>query len=261
MITLALANRKGGVGKTTISVNLSAAIAREGRPTLLIDLDPQMQTSQSLGVFDVNRAASSGAVLVHDTDPASAIIGVKENLALIPAHPDMTALPGALATEHDRDTLLARALSSLEGFAYCVIDCPPSLDVLSANGLVAADYVLIPVVPEPLVWAGLQQLLNTIRDIREFDLNPRLKIGGVIINRPARTRVGQDVVDLINDAPVPVMRTTIPQNVRLQEAQAAGITVFDLDPTCPAAVAFTSLAREVIAWETNAPAYRGQVAI
>lgn len=248
MMRIALANRKGGVGKTTIAVNLSAALARLGNPTLLVDLDPQAHASQSLGVFGVERSQSAGAMLLEGVSPSALAVHVSANLGVVPAHPDMTGIPDVLNRELDRHSFLARSLAQSTEYAYCIIDCPPSLDVLCVNGLVAADYALIPVMPEPLVWSGLRHLLDTIDEVRRYDLNPHLRIGGVVFNRPARTRVGQDVQDLIRESPLPVLQTVIPQSVRLQEAQAGGVTVFDIDPTCAAARAFEDLAREVMSW-------------
>lgn len=258
MKTIVVANRKGGVGKTTIAVNLSAALGRLGNSVLVIDMDSQRgNATRSLGAAGIEAHLSIGAVIA-DNKPIDDVIiptGIY-NVFLAPAHTDMTSLPKYLATELAADVRLRRALSRMKRqFDFAVIDCGPSLDILTVNALVAADYILVPHIPEPLSLEGVIDLMRTVEQVQTY-LHPELKWGAIVINRPnpLPTRVGRNILQETRDAiaahnlPIRVSSTVIPQNVRVQEAQRAGLSVFDIDPDCPSARAFVNLAEEVLVW-------------
>lgn len=268
MTTIAIANRKGGVGKTTLAVNLAAALGRFGHAVLVIDMDAQRgNATRSFRLDEIDPALSLGSVLADGKPIDEIIVETKiRNVWAAPAHPDMTSLAAHLANEIAPDMRLRSALSKMRlDFDFIIIDCGPSLDVLTINGLVAADYVIAPHAPEPLSWDGIIDLITTIDDIRRF-LRDDLYLGAIVINRPnpLPTRVGRDIMqrtrEMIADRepPIRIAETVIPQNVRIQEAQDQGVSVFEVDPDCPSAQAFMSLAKEVLAWQTNATSHRGR---
>lgn len=258
MTTIAIANRKGGVGKTTLAVNLAAALARMEQETLLIDIDAQRgNATRAFRMDGIEPSASLGAVLA-DGKPIDDIIKPTKipNVWIAPAHPDMTSLATHLATEIAPDMRLHSALAKMRSrFDYTIIDCGPSLDVLTVNGLVASDFVIAPHAPEPLSWEGILDLITTIDEIRRF-LRADLYLAAIVINRPnpLPTRVGREIMERTremiakHDPPIRIAKTYIPQNVRVQEAQDQGVSVFEVDPDCPSAHAFTSLAKEVLEW-------------
>lgn len=258
MKTLAIANRKGGVGKTTVAVNLAAALGRLGRQVLVIDMDSQRgNATRSLGANNVDAALSIGAVIA-DGKPLDDVIQPTKiaNVYAAPAHTDMSSLVTYLASEIAADMRLRNAIAKMRrSFDYVIVDCGPSLDVLTVNGLVAADYVVAPHAPEPLSWEGIIDLVRTVEQVRTY-LHPGLLWGAIVINRPSPlpTRVGRDIMQETRkaiadqDPPIRISETVIPQNVRIQEAQRAGLSVFDIDPECSSAKAFASLAEEVLTW-------------
>jgi len=249
VITYAIANQKGGVGKTTTAVNVAAAVAGSGIPALLVDLDPQCNATVSLGqprtlrpnTYDVLCATARAASAIHET-PVDLLSLMPSGVALAGATVELPAIPGS-------ERRLRDALAAVHGrFGYVLIDCPPSLGPLTVNALVAADAVLVPVQTEYFALEGLAQVLETIELVRR-ELNPALRVAGMVMTmHDARTRLGRDVErDVREHFPGLVFDTVIPRNIRLSEAPSFGVPVTLHDPYCAGAVAYVALAREIVA--------------
>lgn len=246
----AFANQKGGVGKTTTTVNLAAYLAAAGRRVLVVDIDPQGNASTSLGVDPRELSISIYDVLINQV-PAQQALTLTErlNLDLLPSNTDLAGAEVEMAQQMAREQLLARALRPLhDKYDYIFIDDPPSLGLLTINGLTAATHgVLIPVQCEYLALEGLSQLLNTVQRVREV-LNDGLSIAGVLLTMfDARTNLGQQVVtEVQNYFPEEVFRTIIPRNVRLSEAPSYGQTILSYAPQSAGAQAYAALAQEFL---------------
>ncbi|MFQ5565729.1 MAG: ParA family protein [Paracoccaceae bacterium] len=251
---IALANQKGGVGKTTTAVNLGAALAQSGNQVLLVDLDPQGNASTGLGIGRERRAVSTYHVLTE----GRAIDGVASrcgNLGLFiaPASADLSGIDAELAEAPDRAQRLRTALRrscenpSTNCFDYIIIDCPPSLNLLTVNALAAADTVLVPLQCEFLALEGLTQLLGTIKRI-QARLNPRLRMQGIVLTMYDRrnnlsAQVAEDVRLNLGDT---VYQTIIPRNVRLSEAPSHALPGLLYDPDCAGSQAYRALAEELV---------------
>lgn len=243
------ANQKGGVAKTTTAVNLGAYLAQAGRRVLLIDTDPQGNATTSLGVDPRGLGVSLYNVLIEKTPIQQALtLTERVGLDLIPASTDLAGAEVEMARMMARERLLSRALQPLlPAYDYILIDDPPSLGLLTINGLTAAHGVLIPVQCEYLALEGLSLLLGTIQQVREV-LNERLVLTGVLLTMyDSRTNLGQQVVEEVqNYFPDKVFRTIIPRNVRLSEAPSYGQTILSYAPSSPGALAYQALANEFL---------------
>jgi chromosome partitioning protein len=246
--TVAIVNQKGGVGKSTTAVNLGASLAILGRRVLLVDIDPQGNTTSGLGIDKRALERDVYGVLLSDVALVEATVSTAvANLDLVPA---TLALAGAeieLVAALSRETRLRRALEAAPTYDFVLIDCPPSLGLLTLNALTAASEVLIPVQAEYYALEGLSQLTNIVERVRQA-LNPDLRITGVLVTMfDGRTRLASDVLDEVNAFfPTQVFRTQIPRNVRLSEAPSYGKPVALFDLKSRGAQAYLALAREVV---------------
>ena len=245
----AIANQKGGVGKTTTAVNVAACIAEAGYPTILVDVDPQANATVGLGLPKFGEP-SVYDVLVGRVAAVDALRPTEiENLRILPAHPDLAASSVELPREAGSETRLANALAPLrDEAAYIILDCPPSLGPLTINALVAADRVIVPVQTEYFALEGLAGLLDTLALVQR-ELNPRLAVAGMLLTmHDGRTRLARDVEREVREHfPELVFDTVIPRNVRIGESPSFGKPVIHHDPHCAGADAYFELAKEVAA--------------
>ena len=267
---VSLLNQKGGVGKTTTTVNLGAALAAAGQRTLLVDMDPQSNLSLHFGVeADEGRASSTALFSSEPPDIEACIVEGRPNLSFIPADTELALVEGELAGRQDVQTVLRDALARLRGrFDAILIDCPPGLGVLSVNALTASGEVFVPMQAQYLALRGLEKLLGTVQLVAA-GLNPELVCSGVILcMHESLSSHGKAVVEEIRShleqfrtADVPwrdcrLLQPPIRRNVKLAEAPSFGKTIFDYDPRCPGADDYRRLAESVLAmWaERVAPA-------
>ena len=244
---IAISNQKGGVGKTTTSVNLSACMAEAGKRTLLVDIDPQGNATSGLGVQNAQNTVYP--VLLGEEDALSACVDTGfDGLMLLPSAIELAGAEVEMVGLEGREALLKQALSPLrERFDYIFIDCPPSLGLLTLNALTAADSVLVPIQCEYYALEGVGQLMNTVRLVRKR-LNPALEVEGIVLTMfDARTNLGAQVVtEVRNHFAREAFETLIPRNVRLSEAPSYGIPIHRYDAKCSGATAYRALARELI---------------
>lgn len=249
--TIAITNQKGGVGKTTTTINLGAALAERGRRVLIVDLDPQGNASTGLGIDPQDRTVSTYDLLFPTDDSTSPVqlTGV-EDLSIIPANADLASADLQLSLQAGRMLALRTALQRPDirnaAYDYILIDCPPSLNLLTLNALVASDAVLIPLQAEFFALEGLSQLMLTVRTVRQNG-NPDLRLEGIAITMfDGRNRLAQQVEEDVRGAMGPlVFKTRIPRNVRLSEAPSFAAPVLVYDTLSKGSKAYRALAAEV----------------
>ncbi len=248
---IAIANQKGGVGKTTTAINLGAALAEAGKKVLLIDLDPQGNASTGLGIEREQRDLTTYDVLSGDAKIGVAILKSNfDGVDIIPATTDLSSADIELLNSKNRSSLLKQALENdevISKYHYILIDCPPSLNILTVNAMVAAASIIVPLQSEFFALEGLSQLILTVRDVRQ-NANPDLRIEGIALTMYDRRnnlslQVEDDARENMGDM---VFKTVIPRNVRVSEAPSFAVPVLSYDPNSKGSIAYRALAKEVI---------------
>lgn len=249
---MAIVNQKGGVGKSTTAVNLGACLAELGNNVLLVDIDPQGNATSGVGVDKATLEQCIYDLLVQDEVVENVVVKTEtSNLSVIPATIDLAGAEIELVSVFSRESKLKNALANVrKKFDYILIDCPPSLGLLTLNALTAADFVLVPIQCEYYALEGLGQLMRTIQLVQKH-LNSNLEVDGVVLTMyDARTNLAQQVIDEVkNHFKDKVYNTIIPRNVRLSEAPSFGQPISTYDPNSRGAEAYMNLAREVMANE------------
>lgn len=246
---IAIANQKGGVGKTTTAVNLSSCLAFKGKKVVIIDIDPQGNTTSGLGIDKKTILKSIYEVLINDENIENALMDtVVENLKICPSNIQLVGAEVELVSVISRETRMKVSISDIrEKFDFILIDCPPSLGLLTLNALTASDTILVPIQCEYYALEGLSQLMNTVKLVQRH-LNPTLDVEGVVLTMfDARTNLSIQVVDDVKKYfKNKVYRTVIPRNVRLSEAPSFGLPIILYDAKSKGAECYLELAQEVI---------------
>jgi chromosome partitioning protein len=254
--TIAIASRKGGVGKTTTSVSLAAGLARSGKSVLVLDCDPQHSATISLGVKEPDKLANTLATemlaIVNDTDtdPTAGIVHHKEGVDLLPSNNALSGVELVLVQSIGRESVLRQYVDKVrERYDYIVIDCNPNLGLLTLNALAASDSVVIPVVPKFLDAKGMESLLKTVAQVKR-QINPTLAIGGILLTMvDRRANFTREIISLVKDTyggKIRIYNEAIPRSVRVGEASASGGSIFSYDPKGKAAAAYSKLVEEVL---------------
>ncbi|MBR3288554.1 MAG: ParA family protein [Lachnospiraceae bacterium] len=246
---IAITNQKGGVGKTTSAINLSAALAEANQKILLVDFDPQINATAGVGV-ELGDDDKTIYDAIHDKTKTKDIIinDVIQNMDLLPGAIELSGLETELLNKPNRESELKKVIEQVkEDYDYVIIDCPPAVGILTVNALVASDACIIPVQCEYFSLEGLNQVLNAIELVRS-NMNPSLKIEGLLFTMyDARTRLGQDVVSVVkNNMKVKVFETMIPRNIRLAEAPSNGKSILEYDSASVGADRYRKLASEIL---------------
>ncbi|MCD7882994.1 MAG: AAA family ATPase [Lachnospiraceae bacterium] len=247
--TIVVANQKGGVGKTTTTINLSAALAETGRKVLVVDMDPQGNTTSGLGVDKENIEKTVYELLLGENTAEECLLeNILDNLSLLPSNINLSGAEIELIGVEEKEYLLKKALDTIkEKYEFILIDCPPSLNMLTINSMCAGDTVLVPIQCEYYALEGLSQLIHTIELVKER-LNPQIEIEGVVFTMyDARTNLSLQVVENVKEnLNQKIYKSIIPRNVRLAEAPSYGMPVTKYDTKSTGAESYRLLAEEVI---------------
>ena len=246
---ISITNQKGGVGKTTTAINLSAALAEAGQKILLVDFDPQINATVGIGI-DLNDEDKTVLDAIHDISKTKSIIveNVVQNLDVLPGSIELSSLETEMLNQAEKDKALRKVIDTVrDEYDYVIIDCPPAVGIITVNALTASDACIIPVQCEYFSLEGLNQVLAAVEIVRS-GMNPELKVEGILFTMfDSRTRLAQDVVNEVkNNISERVFETLIPRNIRLAEAPSNGMTILDYEGSSIGAERYRKLAAEIL---------------